>query len=103
MRAVMAKESTGGQLMNERDRLLGELSDILPCTCIEAYKSRGLSAPDCAGCNHIEDVVDWIIEDRKRIVQPIIDFSNQEHDTDTYEIRGAKAMVDTLKLAGLTA
>ena len=33
-----------------RDYLLGLVRNAYPCSCDEAYKSRGLTAPDCFHC-----------------------------------------------------
>ena len=46
---------------DERAELDKGLKNVLPCSCIPAYKDRGLSAPDCAYCNHADDVIDFIL------------------------------------------
>ena len=71
----------------EREKLIKELNkfgfdDTLNC-CVE-----------------VNDVVDFILADRKRVVEPIVRFSNQPHTVQDYEARAAKAMVETLKNAG---
>lgn len=54
-----------------RQELVEELNKIIPCSCIEAYTSRSMSAPDCANCNYVEELADFIIQDRKKIISPI--------------------------------
>ena len=36
--------------------------DIVPCTCHEAYTSRGLTAPDCVRCNgpDFDEAENWL-------------------------------------------
>lgn len=48
-----------------------------------------------------DELADFIIEDRRRIIKPLIDFSNIKHNYDTWEMDAGKAMVETLKLAGI--
>lgn len=74
------------KIMTEREKL----ADII----IDHQRNHGMLTP--------LDIADWVIEDRKRIVEPLIDFSNQPHTYDDYENRAAKAMVQTLTNAGLT-
>ena len=33
---------------------------FVPCTCIDAYKLRGRSAPDCPRCNLDMEAGDWV-------------------------------------------
>ncbi len=35
-----------------------QVKNLIDCNCDEAYKSRGLSAPDCPQCNYAEYVVE---------------------------------------------
>lgn len=37
-----------------------KVKNLIECNCDEAYKSRGLSAPDCPQCNYAEDVIELI-------------------------------------------
>lgn len=53
--------------MESREELIRKLKEIMPSSCINAYKKRNLSAPDCAWCNYGEDIADFIIEDRKKV------------------------------------
>lgn len=55
-----------------REELIKELNKIIPCSCIDAYKLRKLTSPDCANCNYADDVADFILEDRKRICGPLL-------------------------------
>lgn len=41
-------------LMMEIEKLKTNLKEI-PCTCIDAYKDRGLIAPDCPKCNYVDE------------------------------------------------
>ena len=42
-------------------RELLRMIDDIPCTCDIAYKSRGLSAPDCPRCNYVDkDIVEKV-------------------------------------------
>lgn len=36
------------------------VDSIMPCNCIDAYKLRNLSAPDCPNCNYKDDLVEAI-------------------------------------------
>lgn len=38
--------------------LLDRASALFPCSCDDAYKMRGLSAPDCAWCQDVGEFVD---------------------------------------------
>lgn len=58
--------------MTEREKLIKELDKIIPCSCISAYTERSMSAPDCAQCNYIEEIADFILEDRKNVVAPFL-------------------------------
>jgi len=46
----------------DMDKMREKILEIMPCTCIPAYKDRGLSAPDCASCNYGEELADYITE-----------------------------------------
>ena len=35
-----------------------KVKNLIDCNCDEAYKSRGLSAPDCPQCNYAEYVIE---------------------------------------------
>jgi hypothetical protein len=37
------------------------IDEIMPCSCISAYKDRGLTAPDCANHNYKEDLSEQIV------------------------------------------
>jgi len=45
--------------VNNHDPLIEALDGLLAsaprCTCIDAYKARGISAPDCVRCNDWDD------------------------------------------------
>ena len=41
-----------------KEELLGIITATMPCTCIPAYKDRGMSAPDCPRCNYADDLAD---------------------------------------------
>ena len=79
-----------------RDKLIEELSKIMPCSCIDAYKLRKISAPDCCNCNYIEDIVYWVIQDRKRIVEPLVKLDGAGDDLDKL-----KAINETMRNAGI--
>ena len=55
-------------LIAERNRLADIIIDIIRtapnCTCIYAYKGRGLTAPDCCRCNgpDLEEAEKWLVE-----------------------------------------
>jgi hypothetical protein len=53
--------------MNEE--LIKELNKIIPCSCIDAYKFRKLSAPDCANCIYAKDILDFIVAREKKIIE----------------------------------
>ena len=43
------------------EKEINEVIDrYMPCSCIDAYKKRNMSAPDCANCNHKEDLSEAI-------------------------------------------
>ena len=84
-------------MKNNRDMLIGEIKKAMPCSCIPAYKDRGLSAPDCAFCNHADDIAELIIQDRARIVEPLVKLTNSMNTIK--EIRDA--VHETIKLAGM--
>lgn len=71
--------------MNEREKLIEEL----------LYCYRSLDSIDATL------VVDFILSDRRRIVEPLVKFSNRKENFDTFEMDAALAMVETLKNAGL--
>lgn len=54
--------------LSERERIITELKNVIGCTCDPAYKIRGLSAPDCAYCNYVDEVADWHLAEVKRII-----------------------------------
>ena len=41
--------------LEEENQKLKEMIRAIPCTCDEAYKSRGLTAPDCPRCNYVDE------------------------------------------------
>lgn len=90
--------------MSNRDELIRELKKHLPCTCIDAYKLRVLSAPDCAHCNYVEDVADFIIERERKIVSPLVKirgtFSNMGW-VKLNQVNLRQAIDETLKLSGV--
>ena len=43
--------------------------DIMSCTCHEAYKSRGMAAPDCPLCNFGDDINDALNARSKKIAK----------------------------------
>jgi hypothetical protein len=59
-----------GQIIKARLTIekLKEMIRIIPCTCDEAYRSRGLTAPDCPRCNYVdEDLINGISADFQEI------------------------------------
>ena len=53
------------------DILIEKIKKIMPCSCIDAYKMRGLSAPDCAYCNYVDDIADMIMKEREIIISSL--------------------------------
>ena len=54
-----------GEVPTEKE--INEVIDrYMPCSCIDAYKKRNMSAPDCANCNHKEELSEAIHELIKR-------------------------------------
>jgi hypothetical protein len=52
------------QKLRERvsvERINKIIDDVMPCSCISAYKDRGLTAPDCANHNYKEDLSEQIV------------------------------------------
>jgi len=55
-------------LIAERNRLadiiIGIVLSAPVCTCIDAYKLRGLTAPDCCRCNgpDLDEAEKWVTE-----------------------------------------
>ena len=41
------------------------IDEVMPCSCIPAYKDRNLTAPDCANCNYKEDLVAALLSQGK--------------------------------------
>ena len=39
----------------ELEKKLFAALDAIPCTCLDAYKLRGLSAPDCPRCQWVDE------------------------------------------------
>jgi len=65
------RDSTIARLTNlvTRARILLTELDLIPCTCIDAYRLRGLVAPDCPRCSGVgldakgwDDLVAWLRE-----------------------------------------
>jgi len=42
-------------VLEAENQKLKEMIRAIPCTCDEAYKSRGLTAPDCPRCNYVDE------------------------------------------------
>lgn len=57
--------------LSERERIITELKNVIGCTCDPAYKIRGLSAPDCAYCNYVDEVADWHLAEVKLLVEAL--------------------------------
>lgn len=57
--------------LSEREKIIKSLTEIMPCNCIAAYKLRSLSAPDCPNCNYVEEIADFILAEKRRIVEPL--------------------------------
>lgn len=64
--------------MTGSDKLIEELKSIIPCSCIEAYTSRKLSAPDCCWCNYGEDILEFILTERHCIIKPLVNLKWEE-------------------------
>lgn len=88
---------------SERESVIKELDKIMPCSCIDAYKLRNLSAPDCCNCNYVEDIADFVLNDRKRICAPIYAYKLSVIETDqSWGLRKSdRAINETLILAGI--
>lgn len=88
-------------MKNAREELSKRLKRIMPCTCL------GLCAPDCSWCGYGGDLVGFIIEDRKRIVEPLVKaVEESERIGNKYSTVPAwqrldKAVYETLKNAGI--
>jgi hypothetical protein len=41
--------------LEEQNKQLLDMINVIPCTCDDAYKDRGLIAPDCPRCNYIDE------------------------------------------------
>lgn len=53
----------------ENQEKLKRIAEIMPCTCNEAYRSRGMMAPDCAYCSYAEDLAE-VLSDRLSTINP---------------------------------
>ncbi|HEY5268608.1 MAG TPA: hypothetical protein VII94_05825 [Candidatus Saccharimonadales bacterium] len=86
---------------NGREALIKELNNIIPCSCIAAYKLRELCAPDCANCNYVEEVADFILSREKKIVSPLVEYRDKcKADWGTSDV---DPVIDqTLSNAGVT-
>lgn len=86
-----------------KDELIKELKRIMPCICLNDYKRINRSDPNCSWCVYGEDLADFIIEDRKKIVEPIIAYrlSVIEIDQSWGTRKSDIAINQTLKNAGV--
>lgn len=57
--------------LSGREIIIKKLSKVMLCSCIDAYKLRKLSAPDCAYCNYVDEVADWHMKEVARIIEPL--------------------------------
>jgi hypothetical protein len=52
------------QVSEEENGLMAAIKRALPCQCIDAYKGRRLTDPDCPRCNYAEavalEIIDWL-------------------------------------------
>lgn len=94
--------------MNQREELIKELKKIMPCICIESYKKINRADPDCSWCGYGEDIADFIIAEKKKVVQPLViaveesDRIGSNESTAPAWQRLDKAVYETLKLAGIS-
>lgn len=58
--------------MTEREKLIKDLKRIMPCSCLDAYKLRKMTDPWCSWCEYGGHILDFVLADRKRIVEPLI-------------------------------
>lgn len=55
-----------------KNDLTKELKRVMPCVCLAPYKDRGMADPECSWCGYGEDIVDFILDDRNKIVAPLV-------------------------------
>lgn len=68
--------------LSGREIIIKKLSKVMLCSCIDAYKLRKLSAPDCAYCNYVDEVADWHMAEVARIIEPLKkEYTDEERDT----------------------
>jgi hypothetical protein len=46
----------------DREKLADIVNKTMPCNCIDDYKKRNLSAPDCPNCNYAEDIIEKVLK-----------------------------------------
>ncbi|HDY88086.1 MAG TPA: hypothetical protein ENH82_08245 [bacterium] len=60
-----------------------KVKNLIDCNCDEAYKSRGLSAPDCPQCNYAEYVIELVKDELTTFLDFLL--KNGYCDTDVYD------------------
>lgn len=86
--------------MTDRENLIKKLKITMPCTCLDDYKKRNMSDPDCSWCGYGEDITDFILADRKRICEPLVKHKNTAYISDLQELYMAIiAINETVALA----
>ncbi len=59
-----------------------KVKNLIDCNCDEAYKSRGLSAPDCPQCNYAEYVIELVKDELTTFLDFLL--KNGYCDSDVY-------------------
>lgn len=98
--------------MTSKEELTKQLKRIMPCTCLDSYKKIPRADPNCSWCGYGEDILEFVIKDRKLVCEPLVKY--KEH---CFEIMGnegwdnmsrdeginyVKSADQTLKNAGYT-
>jgi len=55
-----------------------ELEDVLPCTCIDAYKLRHLDDPSCGYHNFDRELEDWAKSIAERVYRECADIADRQ-------------------------
>lgn len=63
--------------MDKKQEIIKELKCIMPCICLDAYKKIPRADPNCSWCGYGEDIVDLILEDRKKVLFPFKQLVNR--------------------------
>lgn len=88
--------------MDKKQELINELKRIMPCTCLDVYKKIPRADPNCSWHGYGDDIVDFILEYRKKVVAPLVKLERTKYGYIPLHTTTLDAINQTLQNAGIS-